>query len=278
MIFCFNFNIFLKNKGEIFMDLMNANQLFFKLCSEYDLSDPNILRRFVHGMEAAQNCFSVACSEMLSKAEREFLYCVGLLHDVGRLEQWKNYANFSDTKTQPHEKIGAVFLKESGYIEKFFETKEKQKLALKLIEHHTHDYQGKDQQFKKFLDILRDADCYANLDYTASGLQRLWTTQNGVSSQVLAKFRLRQSLHGTPIRTKLDRVFQLLSRTYSIKHNILKRDLLARKYINAIYEVYNGVLNTEDSQILYKECWILKQELANEVNNHDLEKAKMMQG
>ena len=254
------------------MDISTVNQNFYKLCSRYDLSDPNILRRFVHGLETAQNCFSLASSEQLPRSDREFLYAVGLLHDSGRLEQWRRFANFSDSKTIPHEQLGVKLLKDENIVDDFFETKEKQKLALKLIEHHTHPYQGKDEKFKQFLEILRDADCYANLDYTASGLQRLWTTQNGVSSQVLAKFRLRQSLHGTPIRTKLDRVLQLLSRTYSIKHNILRRDLLARKYINSIYEVYNGILNNEDSQLLFKECWILKQELANAVNLHDQEK------
>lgn len=256
---------------------MQSNELFFKLCGDFDLSDTNILRRFVHGLETAQNCFSVASSEFLPRQEREFLYKVGLLHDCGRLVQWQKYANFSDSKTAPHEKIGVEFLEESGYLEKFFEKKEEQKLAIKLIEHHTNPYNGKDTKFSQLLSILRDADCYANLDYTASGLQRLWTTQNGVSSSVLAKFRLRQSLHGTPIRTKLDRVLQLLSRTYSIKHNILIRDLLARKYINCIYEVYNGVLNTEDGRVLYKECWILKQELANKVALHDQTKQKLME-
>ncbi len=259
------------------MDLMNANKLFFSLCKEFDIEDENILRRFVHGLETAQNCFSVASSEQLPRCEREFLYKVGLLHDAGRLVQWQRYANFSDSKTLPHEKLGPEFLKESGWLEKFFEKKDEQKLATKLIEHHTHPYQGKDAKFSQLLGILRDADCYANLDYTASGLQRLWTTQNGVSSQVLAKLRLRQSLHGTPIRTKLDRVLQLLSRTYSIKHNILKRDLLARKYINSIYEVYCGMLNSEDGQVLYKECWMLKQELAQQVAEHDTTKEKLMQ-
>ena len=250
------------------MDISIINVNFLELSKEYNLNDPNILRKFVHAIDTANCCFSLASSENFNKEDREFIYTVGLLHDVGRMVQWKKYANFSDTKTTPHQILGVELLKDY-WIERFFSSKEKQKLALKLVEYHATPYTGKDKNIKKFLPLLRDADNYANLQYTATGLQRLWLTQNGVTPAVLAKFRLRQNLHGTQLNTKLDRIFQFLSRTYEIKHNILKRDLLARKYINAIYDVYQGFLTKQDSKLLYQECWNLKRELADQVQKHD---------
>lgn len=250
------------------MDISTLNINFYELCSKFSLSDPNILRKFVHGIDTANCTFSLASSKYYDKESREFIYAVGLLHDVGRMVQWKRYASFSDTKTRPHEILGIELLKEN-WIERFFKTKQEQKLALKLIEHHTTPYNGKDQNMQKYLPILQDGDNYANLKYTATGLQRLWLTMDGVSPAVLAKFRLRQSLHGTPIHTKLDRILQFLSRAYVIKHNLLKRDLLARKYINSIYDVYHKYLTQEDNELLYKECWNLKRQLADEVEKHD---------
>ena len=250
------------------MDISTLNSNFYELCSKFNLSDPNILRKFVHGIDTANCCFSLASSKYYDKKDREFVYAVVLLHDVGRMVQWKRYASFSDTKTRPHETLGVEFLQEK-WIERFFKTKQEQKLALKMIEHHTTEYVGKDKGMQKYMPILRDSDNYANLQYTATGLQRLWLNIDGVSPAVLAKFRLRQNLHGTPIHTKLDRVLQFLSRTYAIEHNLLKRDLLARKYINSIYDVYHNFLNDEDNKLLYKECWNLKKELADEVQKHD---------
>ena len=187
------------------MDISTLNVNFFELSSKFNLSDPNILRKFVHGVDTANCCFSLASSKYFDKNDREFIYAVGLLHDVGRMVQWKRYASFSDTKTRPHEMLGIEFLEEK-WISRFFKTKQEQKLALKLIEHHTKPYVGKDKNMTKFMPILCDSDNYANLQYTATGLQRLWLTMDGVSPAVLAKFRLRQNLHGTQLHTKLDRI------------------------------------------------------------------------
>ena len=250
------------------MDISTINQNFYDLCKDFNLSDPNILRRFVHGLDTANCCFSLASSKYYDEKDRVFIYTVGLLHDIGRMIQWKKYANFSDTKTRPHELLGVEYL-EKNWIKRFFKTKPEQNLALKLIAHHTEPYNGKDEKMNKFMPILRDSDCYSNLQYTSTGLQRLWLNADGVTPAVLAKFRLRQNLHGTVIHTKLDRILQFLSRTYVIEHNILKRDLLARKYINTIYDVYHSNLNEEDDKLLYKECWTLKRDLAEEVTKHD---------
>ena len=256
------------------MDISTLNSNYYELCQKFNLSDPNILRKFTHGLDTASCCFSLASSKFFDKNDREFIYAVGLLHDIGRMIQWKRFASFSDTKTKPHEILGVEFLQNNKFmqekwIERFFKTKKEQNLAIKLIEHHTNEYDGKDKLMNKFMPILRDGDNYANLKYTATGLQRLWLKNDGVTPSVLAKFRLRQNLHGTTLHTKLDRILQFLSRTYAITHNILKRDLLARKYINTIYDVYHKFLTQEDDELLYKECWNLKRELAQEVQKHD---------
>lgn len=250
------------------MDISTLNVNYYELCGKFNLADPNILRKFVHGLDTANCCFSLASSKYYDQADREFIYAVGLLHDIGRMVQWKRYASFSDTKTRPHEILGVELLQDK-WIERFFKTKQEQKLAIKLISHHTTNYTGKDKNMLKFLPILRDSDNYANLQYTATGLQRLWLTMDGVSPAVLAKFRLRQNLHGTQLHTKLDRILQFLSRAYAVEHNLLKRDLLARKYINSIYDVYHKYLTQEDDELLYKECWNLKRELADQVQKHD---------
>jgi len=258
------------------MDIALLNQNYYELSKTYDLDDPNILRKFIHGLTTADGCFSIANSLNLSKDEREFIYACGLLHDIGRMEQWKTYKSFSDSITRPHETLGVEILK-GEWIKKFFETIEKQELALKLIQHHTSIYYGQGKDLKRFLSILRNADNYANLQYTASGLQRLWVTKDGVTPDVLQKFQKRKNLHGVPIYTKLDRILQFLSRTYAIDYPMLKKDLLGRKYINAIYDVYSENLNKADKSLLYKECWSLKKELAEEVLKYEKRKKLAIQ-
>lgn len=253
------------------MDIALLNQNYYELCKNYDLDDQNILRKFIHGLTAADACFSIANSLNFSRQEREFIYACGLLHDIGRMEQWKTYKSFSDSVTRPHEILGVEIL-QKGWISKFFDTVKEQELALKLVQHHTSIYYGQGKELKRFLPVLRNADNYANLQYTATGLQRLWVSKDGYTPDVLEKFQKRKNLHGTLIYTKLDRIFQFLSRTYAIDYPMLKKDLLARKYINAIYDVYSENLNKQDKSILYKECWALKKELAEQVLKYEKRK------
>lgn len=266
--FCYDF---IKSTLGEKMDIASLNQNFYELSQNFNLGDDNILRKFIHGITTADNCFAIANALHMSKAEREFVYACGLLHDVGRMEQWKQFGSFSDSASRPHEKMSVEFLSK-GWIQRFFEKEEEQNFALKLIEHHTMPYQGADSKMKRYVCILRNGDNYANLQYTATGLQRLWVNEDGVTDVVLDKFQKRINLHQTPITTKLDRVFQFLSRTYAVDYPMLKRDLLGRKYINAIYDVYGEFLNKEDRKLLYQKCWNLKKELAKQVM--DYEKAK----
>lgn len=246
------------------MNIQDYNTIFYQIIKNYDLSDSNIFRKMLHSILVADNCFSIASSQYFNQQERSFAYLCGLLHDIGRMEQWNRFASFSDSKTKHHARIGAKLLKEK-WIDKFELTKSQQEVLLEVVLYHSFPYPGKNTEVKKYLQVLRNADNYANLQNTASGLEKLWTKQNGVSADVLTKFQKRENLHGTLIKTKLDRVLQFLSRAYTIELPLLKKDLLARKYLNSIYDTYAPMLNIRDKKILYEECWRLKRELALQI-------------
>ena len=247
------------------MNIQSFNLTFYDLMKKYDLTEPNLFRKFLHSFLVADNCFSLASSLYFNKEERDFAYLCGLVHDIGRLEQWDKFASFSDSKTRHHAQIGAALLK-NGYAEKFGLDKKQQKLLCEIVLYHATPYNDNNKIVKKYLQVLRNADNYANLQNTSNGMEKLWSDKDGVSVEVLKKFRNRINLHGTPIITKLDRVLQFLSRAYSIEFPLFQKDLLSRKYLNSIYDVYSVMLNTEDRKILYEECWRLKKELANTIS------------
>lgn len=253
------------------MNIAELNQLFYRMAKNYDLNDPNIMRRFVHGLSAAENCFAIASALYFNREEREFMYACGLLHDVGRLEQWRLFASFSDSKGRHHELLGAEFLA-NYWIGEFFPHKKDQALALKLVAMHADTYTGKNPDILRFLPVLQNGDNYANLQYTASGLQRLWVQKDGVTPEVLMRFHNRENLHGIKISTKLDRILQFLSRAYFIDYAMLQKDLLGRKYINCIYDIYGASLNDEDRAVLYTACWNLKHEVMSRIHDNDIKR------
>lgn len=244
------------------MEIQDYNAVFYEIVSKYDLTDNNIMRKLVHSFLVADSCFSIASSQYMPIEERKFAYVCGLMHDIGRMEQWNCFASFSDSRTRHHAKLGADLLVKTGAIEKLGLSKSMQNVLLELVKYHAIPYTGKDKDVLKFLPILRNADNYVNLQNAASGMEKLWTTKSGVTPELLKRFQERENLHGIPITTKLDRILQFLSRAYSIELPLLKKDFLARKYLNSIYEVYSAYLNISDKKILYEECWRLKREFA----------------
>ena len=246
------------------MNIQKYNMVFQNLTQKYDLTESNMFKKYLHAFLVADNCFSLASSLYFNEEERDFAYLCGLVHDIGRMEQWDRYASFSDSKTKHHSILGSTLL-ETGWAEKFGLNKSQQKLLCQIVLYHASPYKGNDKNIKKYLQVLRNSDNYANLQNTSNGMEKLWSDKNGVSEEVLYKFQNRINLHGTPIVTKLDRILQFLSRAYCIEFPLFQKDLLARKYLNSIYDVYSKQLTTEDKKILYEECWRLKRELANEM-------------
>lgn len=244
------------------MEIHEYNSVFYSVIKKYDLSDSHMMQKMAHSFLVADQCFSLAASMYMSVEERKFAYICGLFHDVGRMEQWHCFASFSDSRTRHHAILGADLLEKTGAITQLDLPKNMQTALLEIIKYHAIPYNGRNKDVKKFLPILRNADNYINLRNAAFGVEQLWVTKNGVSPEVLQKFQARQNLHDTPIKTKLDRLLQLLSRAYSIEYPILKKDLLARKYLNSIYENYAPRLNISDKKIFYEECWRLKREFA----------------
>lgn len=245
-----------------YMEIQGYNSVFYSLIKKYDFSDSHIMQKLSHCFLVADQCFSLAASLYMSVEERQFAYMCGLFHDIGRMEQWHCFASFSDSRTRHHAMLGADILTKNNIAAQMGLPKNLQKALVDIVKFHAEPYNGKNKDVITFLPILRNADNYVNLRNAAFGVEKLWVTKNGYSPEVLEKFKARQNLHGTPIKTKLDRLLQLLSRAYSIEYPILKKDFLARKYLNSIYENYSPELNIADRKIFYEECWRLKRELA----------------
>ena len=50
--------------------IQNYNQLFWSLIKDYNLGEPNLLRKVIHSFDVARNCFAVACNRQFNERER----------------------------------------------------------------------------------------------------------------------------------------------------------------------------------------------------------------
>ena len=133
------------------IDRKNVEDTFKKYTDNYDTSDEKIKLKVDHTYRVAALSERIAISLGLDKADTDLAWLIGMLHDIGRFEQLKNYGTFSDADSIDHAHYGVELLFDEGLIWKFID-KTKPKADIE-------DDKSEDKLKKEFseLDILKTA-------------------------------------------------------------------------------------------------------------------------
>ena len=83
---------------------------FKKYTDAYDPSDPKIRLKIEHTYEVAKMCEDIARSLSLLEEDCLIAWTCGMLHDIGRFEQVKQYGTFFDSLSVDHAAFGADIL------------------------------------------------------------------------------------------------------------------------------------------------------------------------
>ena len=97
-----------------FGDVMRESCLdvFNSYVTRYDVSDERIALKVEHTYEVAKLCDEIARGEGLSPADVDLAWLCGLLHDIGRFEQLRQWRTFSDADSCSHAALGIQVLKD----------------------------------------------------------------------------------------------------------------------------------------------------------------------
>ena len=101
------------------IDRKNVEDTFKKYTDNYDTSDEKIKLKVDHTYRVAALSERIAISLGLDKADTDLAWLIGMLHDIGRFEQLKNYGTFSDADSIDHAHYGIKLLFDEGLIWKF---------------------------------------------------------------------------------------------------------------------------------------------------------------
>ena len=126
-----------------------------------------------HTYYVADLCDRIAHSLELTQYDIDIAWLIGMLHDVGRFEQLRQYGTFSDADSIDHAVYAAQLLFESGTdkgtISEYIDiegiennTKIAEDISLiktAILNHNTYRIEkGLDERTKLFCNIIRDAD------------------------------------------------------------------------------------------------------------------------
>lgn len=262
------------------IDRKKVKNVFKKYTDNYDISDEKIKLKVDHTYRVAALSERIARSLGLGDDDTNLAWLIGMLHDIGRFEQLKNYGTFSDAESIDHAHYGVELLFEDGLIEKFAsenaakdlketavksenkekETKEISELDILRTAIWNHSAyrveEGLTDRVKMFCNIIRDADkidiLKVNYDVTLEVIYDVTTEElknSGVTDEVMKAFMehhaVLRSLKKTPIDNLVGHAALVFELVYNESFKIVKEQGYIEKMLSYVSDNQDTVKKFE---------------------------------
>lgn len=140
------------------MDFETCKKAFEDYVSNYDKKEENIALKYYHSYAVSELMAELAFRLKLSEEELAVAKIIGLLHDIGRFEQWKKYHSFSDTNVD-HAEESCTYLFEEGHIRDFVPSDKYDFIIEQAIRYHNKlSFPKMNKKEELFTKMIRDMD------------------------------------------------------------------------------------------------------------------------
>ena len=142
------------------IDIEKAKKFYKEYISNYNPKNPKIALKIAHIYRTAKKAKELAIYLGLSEEDIKLAELIGLLHDIGRFEQVKNYNTFVDRDSINHAEYGVKVLFEDNLIENFIDDRQYDRIIyLAVINHNRNNIEkGLNKRESMHCKIIRDAD------------------------------------------------------------------------------------------------------------------------
>ena len=201
---------------------------FETFVNHYDLSVPAIERKYKHSLRVMKFAIDIAKSLNLTEDEIILAAKAGLLHDIGRFEQWTQYCTYNDLKSIDHADLGVEILKKNNYIEK-------QRIILTAVKNHNKlaIEQGIDGIELIISKIIRDAD---KLDIMNTQILAVKDVDSDFNIDTLQYIYLEKCCANSAVKSEVDSVVRMLCFIFDLYYKYFIKYLqqvnLVKKYNN----------------------------------------------
>ena len=234
------------------MDFDVAIKEFKNYTSKYIELGDSVTLKIDHTFRVMKLCEEIAKSLNFSDEDIELAKLCGLLHDIGRFEQWKNYQTFADRLSVDHGDLGVKILTTDNYIRNFISDDEYDNIILTSVEFH-NKYEIPDGLTEKeliFTKLVRDADKIDILYLYTIGHIELNIEDSYFSDLVYNSLLSRKEILRTDLKTLADKLSISLGFIFDINYEKSFDILKNNKYFEIIVNYYK---NKSTSDILKKQ-------------------------
>lgn len=207
------------------IDRKKAERVFADYVENYNSRDEKVRLKIEHTYRVAELCERIAKSMGGTAKEIDFAWLTGLLHDIGRFEQLRNFGTFNDAQSIDHAAYGADILFKEGRIRDYIEDDEKDEMIENVVRYHSAYRLPEefDEVTKKFCNILRDADkvdiLKVNVDFPLQEIYNVTTKElreAEVSEAVMESFKEEHATLRSLKRTAVDNVVGHISLIFEL--------------------------------------------------------------
>ena len=225
------------------IDLKKCKEEFIKYTEKFDLENEGIKRKQEHSLRVMEDSQKIAKALNLSEEEIELASLIGLIHDIGRFEQYGRNNTYLNEMLLDHANLGIKVLLENDYIKKYVDDEQSIPIILKAIENHNKFKiaDGLSKEELLFSKIIRDAD---KLDILYEAENIFWNNkrekenvENGkISIKIEQQFKVEKQVKklGNERNDTVDGLLILLSYIYDINFKETLEIVREEDYVNKI--------------------------------------------
>lgn len=141
------------------IDIEKAKKAFATYVRNYDASDEQIALKIKHTYEVMKYASMIAEDQQLDKEQKDLAALIGLLHDIGRFEQVRQYHTFIDADSVNHAVLGVTVLQKDQFLREFVEEGYDDIILQAILNHNRYQIDsGLSQEALLQAKIIRDAD------------------------------------------------------------------------------------------------------------------------
>ena len=261
------------------IDIEKARKEFLKYTEENKIDNERVQTKVSHTFRVASNCKAIAKNLKLTKEQIELAELIGILHDIGRFEQYKIYDKNTDsiealkkTKKFDHGKAGVEVLKNNQYIRKYIENNEYDNIIYTAVYEHNKYELSKNltQEEELFSKIIKDAD---KLDIIYETIYIYWQEpyrikeleEGELSPKMLEDFYNGQLANNENRISEADQILRFCSFIYDINFKYSFEMLKESGNINKMVDRFNYKVEKTKEEL---------QKVKEIANKYIIEKAK----
>ena len=260
------------------INIEKAKKEFKKHVDQIEINNPRIQTKIDHTFRVAQNCKEIANKLELGEEETKLAELIGILHDIGRFEQYKIYDKKTNSITLDtsikfdHGKAGAEILKKDNYIRNYIEDNKYDHIIIKAIDEHNKYKLSENlsEEEKLYCKIIKDADkldiMYETLYIYWQDDKRIAEVEEGeLSQEMLQDFYDEKLANNQNRKSETDQILRFSSFIYDINFKCSLEIIKEKDYISKMIDRFNyKIPKTKEEMMKVKE-------IANKYINKRLE-------